>query len=165
MKLKNIYFFIFLNLLIILNYDNSFAKNNIKIVKKINGEIIKNFDIKRELDYLSALNNSLKNLDPQDAYKIAEESLVREKIKHSEIKKFTSLENLNNPNLIDKIISNLITDLNLTNKSEFIRYLKKFELEIADVEKISIEVLWNQLIGSKFRDKIIVDENELLRKN
>ena len=165
MKLKNIYFFIFLNLLIILNYDNSFAKNNIKIVKKINGEIITNFDIKRELDYLSALNNSLKNLDPQDAYKIAEESLVREKIKHSEIKKFTSLENLNNPNLIDKIISNLITDLNLTNKSEFIRYLKKFELEIADVEKkISIEVLWNQLIGSKFRDKIIVDENELLRK-
>ena len=49
MKLKNIYFFIFLNLLIILNYDNSFAKNNIKIVKKINGEIITNFDIKRSI--------------------------------------------------------------------------------------------------------------------
>ena len=45
MKLKNIYFFIFLNLLIILNYDNSFAKNNIKIEKKINGEIFKNLGL------------------------------------------------------------------------------------------------------------------------
>ena len=42
--------------------DNLSASNSIKIIKKINNEIITNFDVSKELNYLIALNNSLKNL-------------------------------------------------------------------------------------------------------
>ena len=44
-------------------------------------------------------------------------------------------------------------------------FLLNFQIKSLDVKKkISIEVLWNQLISSKYRDKINVDENELLNK-
>ena len=39
------------------NYSNLNANENVKIVLKINEEIITNFDIQNEYNYLVALNN------------------------------------------------------------------------------------------------------------
>ena len=62
-------------------------------------------------------------------------------------------------------MSNLINDLGLNNKSEFENYLLNFQIKSLDVKKkITIEVLWNQLISSKYKDKININENELLNK-
>ena len=162
-KYKN--FFLFLFLLTVIFSNNLSASNKIKIIKKVNNEIITNFDVLKEINYLTALNNSLENLSLEDQFKIAEESLIREKIKYSEITKFIDVENFNNIKLIEKVMSNLINDLGLNNKSEFENYLLNFQIKSLDVKKkITIEVLWNQLISSKYRDKINVDENELLNK-
>ena len=155
----------FLFLLTVIFSNNLSASNKIKIIKKVNNEIITNFDVLKEINYLTALNNSLENLSLEDQFKIAEESLIREKIKYSEITKFIDVENFNNIKLIEKVMSNLINDLGLNNKSEFENYLLNFQIKSLDVKKkITIEVLWNQLISSKYRDKINVDENELLNK-
>ena len=151
--------------MIIINLNILYASNTIKIVKKVNEEIVTNFDIKKELNYLRALNNNLDNLDNIESYKIAEESLTREKIKYSEIIKFVDVKKFNNNELVDKIIFNIINDLNLTDKLEFENYLNKYQLKITDVEKkILIEVLWNQLIASRYSDKININENELLER-
>ena len=151
--------------MITVNLNILYASNTIKIVKKVNEEIVTNFDIKKELNYLRALNNNLDNLDKIESYKIAEESLTREKIKYSEILKFVDIEKFNNKELIDKIMFNIMNGLNLTDKLEFENYLNNYQLKIADVEKkILIEVLWNQLIASRYSDKININENELLKR-
>lgn len=165
MILKILNKLIFLILMIVVNFNILYASNTIKIVKKVNEEIVTNFDIKKELNYLRALNNNLDNLDKIESYKIAEESLTREKIKYSEIIKFVDIEKFNNKELIDKIMFNIMNGLNLTDKLEFENYLNNYQLKIADVEKkILIEVLWNQLIASRYSDKININENELLKR-
>ena len=83
-SLKKIYFHIviFISFLI---FNTVNANQEIKIVKKIDSEIITNIDVAREYSYLIALNNELKNLNKEEAFKIAENSLIREKIKSNEI--------------------------------------------------------------------------------
>ena len=53
----------------------------IKIVMKINEQIVTNVDIRKEYDYLVALNNNLESIPKNEGYKIAQDSLLREIIK------------------------------------------------------------------------------------
>ena len=146
------------------NLSNPINANTVKIVKKINNEIITNLDIEKEYNYLTALNNNLKDLTLDDAYKIAEDSLVREKIKYSEIKKFIDFENIDKK-LVEPVIQNIIEKLKLNNRSEFKNYLNSYNLSINDIEKrVKIEVLWNQLIAAKYKDKVNVNEKQLMSK-
>ncbi len=155
-KLSIIFFILLLN-------KFSYASNEIKIIKKVNNEVITNYDIKQEINYLVALNNNLNDLGSIDKYKIAEESLTREKIKLNEIEKFIDLKEFDISKILNNIISNVINDLNLKDRSEFEDYLENYNLKISDIEKkLTIEVLWNQLIASKYRDKININENKLL---
>ena len=63
-----------------------------KIIHKIQNEIITNIDIKNQFKYLVALNNSLKDLDKNQILNIANESIIREKVKKIEISKnFTEM--------------------------------------------------------------------------
>ena len=85
MKRNLTYFatYIFIFLLI----TTSSRANEIKILYKIENEIITNYDIVTEKNYLIALNNSLEKL-PKDKLEIfSKESLIREKIKKIEIEK------------------------------------------------------------------------------
>jgi peptidyl-prolyl cis-trans isomerase SurA len=138
--------------------------NTVKIIKKINNEIITNFDIEKEYSYLIALNNNLKDLALKEAYKIAEESLVREKIKYSELKKFIDFEKIDKK-LVEPVLQNIINKLKLKDKSEFKDYLNTYNLSIYEVEqRVLIEVLWNQMVASKYKDKININEKELMNK-
>ena len=64
-----------------------FALEN-KIVLKIDNQIITKIDISREIQYLIALNPNLANLDQNKSFDIAKNSLVRERIKETEILKY-----------------------------------------------------------------------------
>ncbi len=168
LKRKLRYNFLFIASLLILNFNfhiNQTFANTVKIIKSIEEEIITNLDIKKEYNYLIALNSNLKDLDINDGYKIAEDSLTREIIKLNEINKFLDIQKLDVNKLIDNIILDIIRKLNLNNKSEFITYLNEYDLKISEVEKkILIEVLWNQLVTLKFKDKININEKKLLSK-
>ena len=151
---------IFLNIFFI--SSNIIASQKIQILYKINNSLVTNVDINNELNYLMSLNTKLKNLDKSEIFEIAKESLIREKIKLNEIKKFFIIEKYENNQLLENIMKNLYTNLNLNNLIEFENYLETFGVSINEVkEKLKIEILWNQLITRKFQNQINIDENEI----
>ena len=71
-------------------FNISYSKD-IRIILKINNDIITNQDIQNEIKYLLALNGTLKNLSQDELFIVGKDSLLREHIKKNEILKFTNL--------------------------------------------------------------------------
>ena len=154
--------FLVVFLCIFINSNNIVASQKIKILYKIDNSLITNIDINNELNYLISLNKKLDDLNKSEKIEIAKESLIREKIKSNEIKKYFIVEKYENNQLIQDIIKNLYTNLNLSNLIEFEDYLKDFDISINEVkEKLKIEILWNQLISRKFQNQINIDEDKI----
>lgn len=154
--------FLIIFLSIFLYSNNIFASQKIKILYKIDNSLITNIDINNELNYLISLNKKLEDLNKSEKIEIAKESLIREKIKSNEIKKYFIIEKYENDQLIQDIIKSLYTNLNLSNLIEFENYLETFGISINEVkEKLKIEILWNQLISRKFQNQINIDENTI----
>ena len=166
---KKILFFLSLILLNFISTTKTEANDEIKIVAKINNEIITNIDISYEYNYLIALNNNLKNISLNEGLLIAKDSLIREKIKINELKRYFILENIDKK-ITDEVLVNFYQNLNLANEKDFSLYLNNYNLSLDNVrEKIKIEILWNQLISRKFKDQININEetlkNEIEEKN
>ncbi|MDA9150913.1 peptidylprolyl isomerase [Candidatus Pelagibacter sp.] len=137
-------------------------KNEVRIIMKINEQIITNIDIKNEYNYLLALNNNLASLTKSEGYKIAKDSLVREIIKSDEIAKYVDLKNFNDENLMKNVLNNLTFALKLNSILELENYLNTYNISIENVKnKMATEVLWNQLIFSKYKNKLNIDEKKL----
>ena len=159
---KNLFYVLFLLIIFI---QNTNASNEIKILYKIENQIITNQDLIEESNYLISLNKQLNNVEKKELFKIAKESLIREKIKLIEIKKNFKIKNFKNDNLVEKIIEDFYTKLGLEDKKEFEEYLLQFNISISSViEKIKIEVIWNQLIAEKFNNQININEDEIKKK-
>ncbi len=155
--LINIFFFILLSI----NTTN--AENKIKIELQIENEIITNIDFKQERNYLVALNNNLKNLPKDQLNQISQESLIREKIKKIELMKFYDFSKTEKYS--NKLLEDFYKRLNFKNENEFNNYIKSYNLKISVIkEKLRIEALWNELIFTKFKDKISIDEEEIKKK-
>ena len=160
MKKKIYYLLIFFYLSIY----QSFALEN-KIIYKINNEIVTSYDLKLEEKYLGILNTNLKKIDNLQLKKIAKDSILKEKIKEIELNKYYSLKNsLEDPNL-KKIIKNLYNSLGINDEKVFLEYLKKQDLDYEYIKKkISIEMLWNNLIFRKFNNQVVINENGLIKQ-
>ena len=167
-----IYFKIKKIIILILFYGNFFlfsdysnASQNIKIIIKIDNSIITSEDINYESSYLIALNENLNKLKKKEVYEIAKESLIKEKIKKKEIQKYIDIQNFDNDKLVNEVIKNIYIKLGFETNSEFEIYLNTFELSLEEVrEKLNVEMVWNQLISAKFKDKINIDENKIRKK-
>ena len=120
--LKNSFSF-FLILLILIN-SSPLVASEIKIINKVNNEIITNIDVEIEYEYLLALNNELKKLQKSEGLKIANDSLIREKIKINELEKYYDLKKFNQQELLENILKNFYLRLNIRNEKELIEYLK-----------------------------------------
>ena len=154
--------FLIIFLIILINTNNTVATQKIKILYKIDNSLITNIDINNELNYLVSLNKKLEDLNKSEKIEIAKESLIREKIKSNEIRKYFIIEKYENNQLMQDIIKNLYTNLNLNNLIEFENYLETFGISVNEVkEKLKIEILWNQLISRKFQNQINIDENKI----
>ncbi len=139
------------------------ASYEIKIIKKIDKEIVTNIDVKKEYQYLLALNKQFENINQEQVLLISEQSIIREKIKKNEILKFYSLEG-QNKDLISNIIKGIYEPLGIQNEINFEKYLKNYNLTLKEIyNKIEIEVTWNQLIYSKYKNQININK-ELIRK-
>ncbi len=157
---------LFKSLIIFLNIffftTNLIEAQEIKILYKINNSIITNIDIKNELNYLLSLNTNLKEISKEEVTIIAKNSLIKEKIKLDEIKKFFVIEKFENKSYLQNLLKNIYTKIKLNNMSEFETYLNNYGLTIENVkEKLKIEILWNQLIAKKFQNQINIDENAI----
>ena len=159
--LIKIIFFIFFLFNIFTNIVQ--ASNNVFIVMKVNNEIITNININEEYRYLIALNTDLKSLKKEEIFNLAKNSFLREKIKENELKKYFKLNQ--SSKYIDQTIKNLYGSLNISSEIEFKKYLSVHNLTIEDVKKkLEIEVLWNELIYTKFHKQIVIDEEKIKKK-
>ena len=130
---------------------------------KVNNEIITNININEEYRYLIALNTDLKSLKKEEIFNLAKNSFLREKIKENELKKYFKLNQ--SSKYIDQTIKNLYSSLNISSEIEFKKYLSVHNLTIEDVKKkLEIEVLWNELIYTKFHKQIDIDEKKIKKK-
>jgi peptidyl-prolyl cis-trans isomerase SurA len=158
---KKIQFFIFIIFFFLLG--NLHALEN-KILIKVNNEIITSLDINNEINYLIALNKKIENLDKEKKYNIAKNSLIREKIKRLEILNYIKKIEIEE-RISDEILKATYSRLGINSKDEFLKYIKNYNIDINTiVEKISIEALWNQLIVSKFSDKIKINKDQIKKK-
>jgi len=133
------------------------------VVLKVNNNIITNIDIDNEFRYLMALNKDLKNIDKKIINKLAKDSIIREKIKETELMNYFDLNQENK--YIDRIMKNFYIKLGLKNEKDFINYLESYKLSYKDVKmKISIEAAWNDLVYKRYSNNIIINEEEI-KKN
>ena len=148
--------FIFLGLLIFTPAKSS--ENTIKI--RVNNEIITSLDLESEYNYLLALNNKLNNLDDLIIKKLAKQSIIRETIKKEELSKYYDLDK--ETEFLDGVIKEFYTRLNIKDINEFSDYLNGYNLKLDNVKnKIKIEMLWNRLIGLKYRDLLNINKKSL----
>ena len=157
-KIKYIFFVV---LFFIINFNINAA--TIKIIAKVDNEIITNIDIKNEKKYLLFLNPKLDQLNRNRINEIAKNSLITEIIKKKELNKIYDTSKMGS--FLDSIEQKFLKNKNIKNKSDFIKILKKRDLEYDNIiNKLHVEALWNQLIYSKFSKNIRINE-EKMRKN
>ena len=141
--------------------------NEIRIVYKINDNIITNHDIKEEINYLISLNQNLKQLNNEQLSYNAQQSLIREKIKKDEIDKFykVNYSEAINSQKMEMLIENFRQNIGFNSNEEFIIYLKNKNIKLDELKKkFVIEQLWNTLIIDKYRNLVNVDSNKINNK-
>ena len=140
-----------------------YSKIQLKIIMKIDNEIITSHDIEKEINYLIALNPRLNQINKEELLLIAKNSTIQEFIKRKEIQKYKEL-NLKNPQ-IDDVLNNLIQTLNFQNENQLKDYIKNFNLSVEDLKKkIEIENEWKNLIYSRYIKTIKIDKERLIKK-
>jgi len=158
---KKIYNF-FLILTFILISINIYAKE-IKIISKINNEIITNIDLENQIKYLLITNSNLKDLNKEDLIELSKNSLINEILKKKEIDKFLSINEKSS--LGEKLVKQNYMSLGIDNKSDYEVFLERKGISLELVKsKLVIEKLWNTLIYEKFKEKVKINENQIKKK-
>jgi len=137
---------------------------NITIVTIVDNEIITNYDLKKETDYLKILNPDLNNISENQILDLAKNSLVNEIIKKKEIKKFLNIDNENL--FVEEYLNSLYSKLNFKSEEEFKLFLKqKNSFTLDEIkEKIKIELYWNELIYQKYSNQLKIDKEAIIKK-
>ena len=135
-----------------------------KIILKVDNEIITSIDILNESNYIKAMNENFQNLDQNELWKISLKSITREKIKKIEL--LNNLEKIEiDDDNFDKIIASIYGRFNFDNLNDFKSHLNSFNVNYDNFKKkVSIETLWNELIYSKFYNKIYIDKEKLKKE-
>jgi parvulin-like peptidyl-prolyl isomerase len=161
---KNIKLSIATILLSILLLTSSNAKLNIKIIISVGDEIITNYDLDKEINYLNVITvGQIKKLDDQESKKIAIDSLIKDKIK------ITALSKHNNIIINDELLNNQIIkssqNIGFRNIEDFMTFLKFQEYELDEFKKkILLELKWNQLVYQFYKDQIVINKEKVDKK-
>ena len=132
-----------------------------KILFKVNNEIITSMDILTELKYLGIINKDLKKTTNNQAFEIAKRSLIREKIKEIELKKLLKEIEVEEK-LLNNLLINYFKSINIKTISEFEKFFISQDIDPNLIKKkISIEILWNQFIYSKFKQNVKIDRDSI----
>ena len=156
-----------LKVLIILIYfiaSQAYALEN-KIILKVDNDIITSLDIFEEIKTLKFFNENLNQISNEEIYKIGLESLLNHKIKKNEVLVNFGNLNLKNEDYLKALIENTYKKKGYKNLREFKDKLNNKGINFNYYEeKIKTNILWGQIIYSKYSNKIIVDEKDLLEK-
>ena len=132
----------------------------VSIIYVIENTPITNVAINNEIKYLLLINKKLNAISKRDMVQYATKSILKEKIKEIELKKYYIFGT--NHKIIDQNLNLLMKKLNVTDYNIFNNLITKIGLSKEFIKKkIEIEFLWNQLIIQLYGDKVIVDKNKL----
>tara|TARA_B100000963_G_scaffold113445_1_gene98778 strand:- start:551 stop:1312 length:762 start_codon:yes stop_codon:yes gene_type:complete len=99
-------------------------------------------------------------MDDKSLVVYASKSILREKIKELEISKYFKF-GLNNK-IVEQNLSNFISKRGLNSLDDFKKILKNSDLSVDYVKKkIEIELLWNNLIYEKYKNKLSIDVDKI----
>ena len=141
---------------------NIYAKE-IKIISKINNEIITNIDLENQIKYLLITNSNLKDLSKKDLTELSKNSLINEILKKKEIDKFLNINEKSS--LGEKLVKQNYMSLGFDNKSDYESFLERKGISLELIKsKLVIEKLWNTLIYEKFKEKVKINENQIKKK-
>ena len=140
----------------------SFAE--IKILATVDNEIITNYDLDKESNYIKILNPNFSQLDDNQKFSIAKNYLIDLLVKKKEIEKLNF--EVENKLQIEDYFTNLYSRLALNNEDEFERLLKKKQTySVSEIkEKIKYELLWNELIFRRYNEQVKIDKKEIREK-
>lgn len=157
--MKKNFIYIFLTLFFFSKINIALSLN-VKIIAKVENEIITNIDVNNKSLYLKSLNPSLKNINSQDLLNFAKDSVIKEVIKKIELQKIYELDQKNQ--VIDFNIEQIYKKIGFETLDQFKNYLADNKLKFEEIyKKIEIETAWNQLVYSTYKDKIVINEKEL----
>ena len=158
--IKKIFNQVYLIFFFLFTFENFlFSEINLKILYKVNDQIITNVDLENEEKFLLFLNPNLKNLSNAQIRNISLDSLKNRKIKEIELNKYFDLKK---ENLSNAYISNFISNTNYQNLEKLKISLKQVNLNYVNFEKnLMIDNLWREFIFNKFKSKIKIDEENL----
>ena len=158
-------FNLFLSILIIvffISLNKSFSQK-VSIIYVVENTPITNIEINNEINYLLLINQELRKIDKKSLVQYASKSILKEKIKEIEVKKY--FEFGQNQKIINGNLNKLMSSLNIKNENEFNKLLAELNLSRDFLgKKIEIELIWNRLIYEMYKDKIIINE-EKIKKN
>ena len=151
----------FISLLIIfLVVKNAMAMEN-KILFKVDNEIITTIDIFEEIKFLKTFNQEMNNLSKEELFEISKNSILRNKIKKIEIMNFVKELKVEDQFLLN-IIKSKYSKLGINSLENLKNFLRDNNLNFEIVrEKLTIELIWNDLIYQKFSKKVVIDRNKI----
>ena len=132
----------------------------ISIIYTVDNVPITSNQVKNEISYLKIVNENLNKMDDKSLVVYASKSILREKIKELEISKYFKF-GLNNK-IVEQNLSNFISKRGLNSLDDFKKILKNSDLSVDYVKKkIEIELLWNNLIYEKYKNKLSIDVDKI----
>ena len=157
---KKIKVLIIIIILISFNFENLDALEN-KILFKINNQIITTIDIYEEIKFLKTFNPEVNNLSESELLEISKNSIIRHKIKKIEIMNYVKELKVDD-NFLLKFIQSKYSNKGLNTIKDFQNYLNENNLDIKTInEKITIELIWNDIIFQKFSPKININKEKI----
>ncbi len=132
-----------------------------KIIVKVNNNIITSLDIFNEVNYLSLSNQKFRELEEISKFQIAKNSLIRQNIQELELLNNVKEIKIDNK-IYNKLIENFYTMIGQDTYENFLIYITKNNIpESVIKKKLTIEVLWNQLIFRKFSKNVKIDQEKI----
>jgi len=139
-------------------FENTDASEVNKIVVKVNEKIITSYEVKNKINTELVLRNLEINQSNINKMKnFALRSLIDFKVKENEISKYSSIE-LDNINVSKQL--SFISQGNIENfKKKFLDNNLNYDIFLKEQK---IQVAWQNVVLLLFRDKVKINENELL---
>ena len=142
------------------SFSKSSYSEKISIVYTVDNTPITSEEIRNEISYLKIINKDLNKMSDESLVVYASKSILKETIKELEIKKYFKFGM--NEEIVSQNLERFGTNLGLNNVNELDIILLDLNLKKEFVKKkIEIELLWNQLIFEKYKNKLSIDENKI----
>ena len=147
---------------ILIAITSSKSSDGVNIVVKINEDIITNKDLEKEIGYLKIFNPQITNLKDSELKKIATKGLINEIIKKKEVIKYIDIKSTEIE--ISGYLNNIYLQLGIKDEKEFVNKLNNYNsYELSEIiKKIKFELLWNDLIFTRYNNQIKIDKEKLL---